>query len=117
MRTRNRLFIVTTVVLLVFTVNSQSLSQTKKVCGNAPDLISKPRLSPEDAAKIKSSLLRGRVVALVDEHGTVTGAKVMSADPKEGADILHDAVMAARFKERPGCAPFRIDFFFNIGNR
>ncbi len=51
---------------------------------------------------------------VVSENGDVTAAKVISASPKEAAPVLFEAVMLARFKERPGCGPFKIEFLFNL---
>jgi hypothetical protein len=99
-------------------ISSQVIGQTKKDgCNQPPQLIFKPHLSPEDVVRIKSSSLTGRVAVVVDENGSVAAAKVISANPKGGANILYEAVMTAKFKERPGCAPFKMDFIFNIRNR
>lgn len=116
MRIHIRLF--TTFLAAPLLLSSQVIGQAKKdSCNQPPKLIFKPHLSPEDVARIKSSSLTGRVAVLVDENGNVAVAKVISANPKEGANVLYEAVMVAKFKERPGCAPFKMDFIFNIRNR
>ena len=38
-------------------------------------------------ARIKSSTLTGSVAVVVDENGDVAAAKVISANPKEGANV------------------------------
>lgn len=116
MRIHIRLF--TTLLAAALLISGQVVGQAKKdSCKRPPELIFQPHLSPEDVARIKSSALTGRVTVLVDENGNVAAAKVMSADPKEGAKVLYEAVMVAKFKERPGCAPFKMDFIFNLKNR
>jgi hypothetical protein len=105
--------------LLVFVLSGQSgLSQTKKgSCGKAPKLVFQPTLSKEDVAMISSSSLTGRVAVIINEDGTVTAPKVLAATPKQGAQILYDAVVLAKFEPRAGCGPLKIDFIFNLNNK
>ena len=81
-----RLF--TTFLAAPLLISSQISGQTKKDgCNQPPQLIFKPHSSPEDVARIKSSTLTGSVAVVVDENGDVAAAKVISANPKEGANV------------------------------
>jgi outer membrane biosynthesis protein TonB len=71
-------------------------------------------LAPEDVSRIKSRSLGGRVAVIVNENGDVTDARVLTATPKEGGQILSDAVRTAKFAPRPGCGDLKIDFIFNL---
>jgi hypothetical protein len=104
-------------IITLFSMVVSVAAQTEKECRKPPKLIYQPKLSAEDVSQIKSSSLTGGVAGIVDENGTVTNAKVLSASPKEGAQILFDAVMTAKFKPRPGCAPLNIDFIFSLVNK
>lgn len=57
------------------------------------------------------------MTVIVEEDGSVGAAKVRSADPKEGGQILYDAVMVAKFKEWPGCGRLKLDFILRLGER
>ncbi len=103
--------------LVLLPMSRQALCQTKKGCDKPPQLVFQPHLSPEDVGRIKSSKLAGTVAVIISEDGSVAAAKVLSADPKEGAQVLYDAVLLAKFKERPGCGRLRIDFIFKLSLR
>lgn len=104
-------------LLALVSMSGRAFCQSKKDCDKPPKLVFQPHLSAEDVGRIKSSHLNGRVAVIVEEDGSVGAAKVMSADPKEGAQILYDAVMVAKFKERPGCGRLKLDFIFRLGER
>jgi len=105
--------------LLLFVLAVEPIaSQSKKGnCGKAPKLVFQPVLSREDIAMIRSSSLAGRVAVIVKEDGTVTAARVLAATPKQGAQILYDAAVLAKFEPRAGCGSLKIDFVFNLTNK
>ena len=102
-------------VAMMAAMSGRVFCQRKKECGKPPELVFQPHLSAEDVGRIKSSSLTGTVRVIVEEDGSVGAAKVISASPKEGAQVLYDAVMMAQFKERPGCGRVKLDFIFRLG--
>ena len=102
-------------VLAVEPIASQS--KKKAIAARRQSLFFQPVLSREDIAMIRSSSLAGRVAVIVKEDGTVTAARVLAATPKQGAQILYDAAVLAKFEPRAGCGSLKIDFVFNLTNK
>jgi hypothetical protein len=103
--------------LLLMPVALPSLAQDKKSdCKKPPKLVHQPTLSKEEVRRIKSTSLTGSVAVVVNEGGEVNVEKILAVSPKEGAEILYDAVSLAKFKPRPGCGDLKIVFSFIITN-
>jgi hypothetical protein len=113
---KNPLFLARCVIaLLVFVPLALPAPADKKSdCGKPPQLLREPGLSKEDSERIRSKSLTGRVAVVIDEDGGVTVERVITANPAGGAQILHDTVVHARFKPRPGCGPLRAVFVFML---
>lgn len=102
---------------MAFATNAQNKQTDKTDCSKAPKLIFQPKLAPEDVVRLKSDHLVGRVAVLVNESGSVTDVRVLSANPKEGAQILFDAVMTTKFATRHGCKPLNVEFIFELRDK
>jgi hypothetical protein len=102
---------------MALVTHAQDKQSEAAICGKSPKLIFQPKLSAEDVARLKSNRLVGRVALVVNENGNATDVRVLSASPKDGGQILFDAVMTAKFAPRPGCKPLNVEFFFELKNR
>ncbi len=105
------LFLLLAATALTPTVTAQEI---KKGCSKSPKVVSQPKLPEADGEKAKRlhNKGEGKVVIPVNEAGEVTQVKVLSASPKESADLLCDLAKSMRFAARPGCGDLRIETYF-----
>ena len=99
-------------VLLLPILGLAAPNDKKSHCQNPPQVLSNPRFTKEEAAQIRTTVLEGRLSIVISEAGDVTDAKVITANPKEDAEILASAIKRMKFKPRPGCNSVKIEFVF-----
>lgn len=102
--------------LLVATVLASTVTaqENKKGCGKSLKIVSQSKL-PEADEKMARRLHdngEGKGVITVSEGGEVTQVKVVSASPREAADLSSDLAKSMKFAARPGCEDFGIETYF-----
>jgi len=104
-----------TILLLAGLGIGPSTAQNKKNdCKHPTKILSQPKFSDEDRSKWKGKSITGRVAMVVSEEGDVTGARVVSATPKEAAGSLLNAAKLAKFAPRPGCGDLKTEVVFSL---
>jgi hypothetical protein len=101
-------------LLALLIISSAITAQDKsKDCKKPPKIITQLRLSRKDQQRWKKVKLRGRVALEINETGEVSSARVLEANPKDGADALLRLVQSLRFQPRWGCGILKTEMFFS----